>query len=284
MKRGDGDVVLLERTLIEIGRRLDFSPEVDLASAVAARLRAEPTRQPRPTRRWQGVTEPGSRCRLDWRRVAVLALTLVTVFATVIEASPRARRAVAAWLGLGGIRIAVTPSPPEAPLRPLGGGLDLGLRVGIVEARRVVPFSVEFPAVLGRPDEVYVRFLPHVGNEIFLVYGVRPGLPQTTATGLGLLMSMTRAQIDREFVRKISLVSNVQFLRVNGRPGFWIEGTHAVAYVDSMGRVVQDSLRLAGNVLIWQDRGITLRMESALSLADALRLAESMPSLPSVSE
>jgi hypothetical protein len=57
----------------------------------------------------------------------------------------------------------------------------------------------------------------------------------------------------------------------------WIEGApHTVAYLDADGRLVPDTLRLAGNALIWQLGEITLRLESRLPLNPSLDVAGSM--------
>jgi hypothetical protein len=61
---------------------------------------------------------------------------------------------------------------------------------------------------------------------------------------------------------------------VNGRPGYWLDGQpHAFMYFDSSGQVHQDTVRLAGNVLFWEQDGVTFRLEGARDQATALRLA-----------
>jgi hypothetical protein len=62
-----------------------------------------------------------------------------------------------------------------------------------------------------------------------------------------------------------------------GGPGFWIEGApHVVAWVDRDGMVHQDTLALAGNVLLWQNGDLTLRLEGARTLRQALAIAASV--------
>ena len=60
-------------------------------------------------------------------------------------------------------------------------------------------------------------------------------------------------------------------VRVGGALGYWITGTgHVVTLPPSA------SPRLAGNVLLWQTGGLTLRLEGrGLTLARALQLAGS---------
>jgi hypothetical protein len=49
-----------------------------------------------------------------------------------------------------------------------------------------------------------------------------------------------------------------------------------VYYVDAEGRTLTDTVRLAGDVLLWESDGITYRIESALPLERVLEIASSM--------
>jgi hypothetical protein len=53
-------------------------------------------------------------------------------------------------------------------------------------------------------------------------------------------------------------------------------GDHFFFYRDETGRMVDTTLRLAGDTLIWEEAGVTHRVEGAPTLADALRVAESI--------
>ena len=68
-------------------------------------------------------------------------------------------------------------------------------------------------------------------------------------------------------------------ISVAGEPGFWISGApHGFFFVCyDVGECRQERYRLAGNVLLWELDGVTLRLESALTLEDALAIAESIP-------
>ncbi|MFN2591129.1 MAG: hypothetical protein ABR518_10235 [Actinomycetota bacterium] len=262
----------LERLLGDVGRHLEDPPPLDLAAVVSARLRDDVrTTVPR------GFRTPKTWLpRLEWRSVAVAAAAAVVIVAAVLVFSPGARRAVAGWLGLRGVRIEVTPTPvPTTPsVRPV---LDLGPEVTLREAQREVGFRLLLPNVpeLGRPDEVHVDPL-YLSEQAFLVYRARPGIPAAGETGLALLVSEFRAAPDEGFYKKVSVGGeSVEFVMVNGEPGFWIEGAHVVGYIDENGVPIQDSTRVAGNVLLWQHGELTLRIESALSKNEVLRIARS---------
>lgn len=264
----------LERVLAEVGRRLEEPPAVDMAAAVGAHLRAEPATgrrnvlvfRPRPA---FGLT--------GWRAAAVALAAVIALIAGTLVFSPAARRAVAGWLGLRGVRIEVTRPVPGTPSLSPGPAPDLGPRVSLAEAERQVGFEILLPdhPGLGPPDEVHVDPL-FISEQAFLVYRPRPGIPEAEATGVGLLISEFRGRADADFYKKISEgPASVQFVRVNGGDGFWIEGLHEVSYLDPNGVLVQDTTRIADNVLLWEQGNLTLRLESALSLDEALRIARS---------
>jgi hypothetical protein len=265
----------LERVLMEIGARLDEPPRVDLAAAVGRRLRVGEV----PARRSALVFRPrpafGGLTR--WRTVAVAAAAVIVLIAGTLVFSPGARRAVAGWLGLRGVRIEVTPSAPGRPSLSPGPAPDLGPVVSLAQAEREAGFEVLLPALpgLGRPDEVHLDPL-YIYEQVFLVYRPRPGIPAAQATGVGLLVSEFRGRADADFYKKISAgPASVQFVTVNGGSGFWIEGLHEASYLDPRGQIVQDTTRIADNVLIWEQGNLTLRLESVLPLEEALRIARS---------
>jgi hypothetical protein len=63
---------------------------------------------------------------------------------------------------------------------------------------------------------------------------------------------------------------------VEGAQGFWISGEpHVIAYLEPDGDIRSETVRLAGNVLLWETGGVTYRIESTLSRAKAIAIAES---------
>ena len=265
----------LERALRDLGARLAYPEPPDLA-AVTRRLPYSPVPLPTPPWARRGVLRrPTARLR---RTVLALAAALTFVATAVAVASPAAREAVAGWLGLPGARIELTPSPPTAPTRTLGEGLRLGERVTLEEARARVAFPILVPddPALGAPDEVYVTS-EFPGGQVFLVYGERAGMPSAAETGAAVLVSEFAGDLEREILRKtIGPGSELEAVNVNGRRGFWIEGApHEVFLLDRHGRPIPDTLRLSGNVLLWERGGVTLRLESALGKQDALDIASS---------
>lgn len=269
----------VERALTEVASTLDWPADAEVAAAVGIRLRMET--QPVGLRR--GTRSAGRRVlrpirseRSPWQLAAAAAVAALVLFSAVLAVSPGARKAVAGWFGLRGIEIRQTPASPRAPTRPVGEGLGLGRPVVIAAAERTAGFRVRLPQALGPPDALFLRPLSVAGNEVFLVYGSRPGLPESSEAGVGVLLSEFRGDLDRAFIRKIAGFSQISFVRVNGNPGFWIGGAHDVVYLDENGNPLEATFRLAGNVLIWEQDGLTFRLESALTLERALEIARSV--------
>ena len=64
---------------------------------------------------------------------------------------------------------------------------------------------------------------------------------------------------------------------MNGGQGFWIAGArHQLSFVDENGNLLPDTVRLAGNVLLWEQGELTLRIEGKLSKDQALRIASTV--------
>jgi hypothetical protein len=255
--------------LADLGAHLDAASPPDLAAGVRRRLEAAPERAPvpRPARR-----------RLPWLvartpRLALVGALLVVLLTTTLTFSPATRRAVAGWLGLRGVRV----EQRDIALPPPGARLHLGARVGLRAADRLMGFRVlTLPeARFGRPDGVFVASGAN-GRRVTVLYAPRAGLPGA-GPGVGALLTQFRAGVDDEYVRKVVASGGaITAVTVDGGRGYWVQGVHAMWFTDANGRPFEDGPRLAGNTLIWERGPLTLRLESALSRAEALRLARSL--------
>ena len=266
----------LERALADLGRRLDYPPSPDLSGVVRDRLAAGPLRS--PGRGAFSVTR---------RSLAWAALALVLLAGGVLLLSPEARSAVAERLGLPGVTITHIPDIPPVPVTsepsstgPAGDGLGLGTPVRtLAEAQSQVTYPVLVPMLsdLGDPDAVYLAPRPP-GGHVALVYRARPGLPTTNEAGVGLLFTQFRGTLEPTFFGKgLPPGTRLEQVTLAGRPAYWIEGEpHFFIYRDRSGRQSDERFRLAANVLLWQQDGLTLRIEGAFSKEQALRIAASV--------
>ncbi len=106
----------------------------------------------------------------------------------------------------------------------------------------------------------------------------RPGIPLVKQTGLGVLITEFRGDLIPGFLTKeVGPSTTLEETSVNGNPGWWIAGAPHVV-VTRIGEMDYPvSLRMAANTLIWEHGGVTYRIESGLSKADAFRIAAGLP-------
>lgn len=281
----------LERALQDLSGQLDFPPVPELTGAVRRRIQQLPRRA--------GRTGGWSYFATGWPRLAAALLAVLVLSSSALLAlSPGVRTGVADHLGLRGVQIVVVSSPTavslaEGPALPTpipspnrspmllatpGISLDVGQPVTLAESRSRADFHVLVPqaAGLGTPDAVYLdSSLP--GGMVSLVWAANSTLPALPNSDVGLLINELRGSIDKNLLGKTADPSHIHVVTVNGSTGYWISGgPHYVAFLDPSGGVQVEQDRLAGNTLLWEQDGITFRLESELSEQAALKIAESL--------
>jgi hypothetical protein len=210
---------------------------------------------------------------------ATLPATRVATATSRLLPDPTATLARAAAPSASPIASPTTAHPPVATRGALGWSLGLGTATRLEQARASVPYEVRIPTLegLGVPDEVYVLSYPP-GGQVALVFGPRSGLPEAAETGVGLLFTQFRAELDTRFIEKsVGPSTRVEQLTVNGGLGFWLDGpAHLFIYRDQTGEIRDESIRLAGNTLIWEQGELTMRIEGQMSREKALQIAASI--------
>ncbi len=240
----------LEQALLAVGRDLDLPEAPDVVPAVLERIE-RPSRRPA----W----------RFGRRELAVaFAVVLLAALAAVL-AVPDARSALLRVLHLGGEQIELVDELP-----PAASELDettLGEPVTLDEARRRAGFPLR--ELRERPDRVYM-----LGTRptVWFVYGP-PG-------DVRLLVSQTpRLVVDRDLIAKklAGQGTSIEETDVDGSPAFFLSGSpHAVLLLDENGEVLTDTIRLVGNVLIWQDDDTAFRLEGDFTKDEAVELGQSL--------
>ena len=238
----------LERALVVLGRALDVPEPPDVVAAVSAHL------EPRRARRTPAP-----------RRLAVaFALVLLAALLATL-AIPDARSALFRALHIGGASIEVVDELPEVPAEP-DLELTLGQRVTLDEARRDAGFDVR--RLEEEPDAVYLGDR----GTVWLLYG-SPERPR-------LLLAQTPFHsVDQELLlKKVAAAGTmVELVSVDGAKGAFLSGDpHFLFLLDELGNPVEDSARLAGNVLLWNEGGIAYRLEGDVDRETALELAGSL--------
>lgn len=198
---------------------------------------------------WPGIgSRLAERPRRPWLRVAAVAVAAVATAVGVAFAVPPARSAILRFFGLEGVSITrVEKLPPVTH-----GDAVVGQHTTLDGATRRLGFRPLLPDV-GAPAAVY---LDPSSQAVLLLYG-HPARLRLEETHLGI------------FSKIISFKESVDRVTVNGGRGIWLAAPHVFDDFFSQPR-------LAGNVLIWEHQGLTLRLEGRFTKSEALRIARSV--------
>ena len=259
----------LERVLSDLAPQVAFPPTPDLAGTIRAHIAAHPA-PPRSGWQWPALLQP--------RRVAIAFLALLVLFGAVLAVSPGLRTSIAKRLGVHGIEIIFVDETPTPQATPVGATLLLGEPMTLAEAQSRIDYVIQIPAELGPPDEVYLRQLAS-GPMVSLLYRPRPDLPEARETGVGALLMQFPAESDTGDIAKwVSLgMGYVTEVDISGHPGYWVTGqTELVIDQDPSAGWQEIAGRPSADVLIWEQDGKTYRFEADVSMADAIRIAESL--------
>jgi hypothetical protein len=230
----------LEERLQALGAALELPAPPDLAADLVARL-------------------PDRRRRRPTRSVLALVFAGAVLCASAAMAVPATRDAILRVLGLRGVQIERVVHLP-----PLGSGavarLALGERIPLALARH----AADFTALL--PRRAAAAF---VGRDV-------PGGRISVLVGHVLIIEFRGASIPfvMKFVRPGTIA---RFVQVRGGPGVYLAGAvHEVLFQPHPGVVDSDRVRLAGNVLLWQQGQVTVRIEGVHNLGQALAIARTL--------
>ena len=170
--------------------------------------------------------------------------------------------------------------PPTISATPLAVAAKApaipGRRTTLAAALNSLPFTPLLPPELGPPDRVHLE-QDVAGGMLTLVWSARPGLPPA-AGEVGAVLTEFKPDFGDDFpywLKSGVTTSALLDVEVNGSGGHWIEGGHRLDFniPDNAGWQKVASSRIAANTLIWVQDGVTMRLESALPLDAALRLA-----------
>ncbi|MFG2054353.1 hypothetical protein ACGFI9_09990 [Micromonospora sp. NPDC048930] len=235
----------LERELRDLSAWLETPAAPDITARVRARLTAPAARR----RRWR-----------YWLAGALAALLV----AVLPPGRAALADAVAGLLRFSGIVIGTSPAPvlPSGTPSPLPQQRPADLH----EAQRKVRFPIRVPAKLGPPEQVLIADADGIGSYRVATLLYRGG---------ALRLDAFDGQLDPVF-QKQAAGPDVEWVQVDGDFALWIGRPHALAYVDRGGTVRVETARLAGATLIWQEAGVSYRLEGDLSRDDAIRIADSL--------
>jgi hypothetical protein len=251
----------LERTLSDIAARLD-GPRRDLWPAVRARI-AERRAQP-----WW------SRFPLDRRTLAPIAATLVIILVAALLLTPRFADALGHLLSIPGVQIYQVPQTPTA--RPNASAPTFaGQRVAsTAEASRIAGFTVRTPAALGEPSAIYVETAP---VRVTIVYASVKGISVSSQAGVSAIVVEFKGTIETQIMAKaIGPGTTLDAVPLGNGVAYYLSGQpHQFFFRDPAGNLQPETLRLAGNTLLWEQDGYTYRLEAQVTREEAVRIASS---------
>jgi hypothetical protein len=234
----------LEQRLLALGTALDVPPAPDTVPAVLAGLPARRRRHRRPAR---------------WVLAVALAAMLLLVGAAM--AVPPSRDAILRAIGLRSVSIERVPRLPPLPAGARTGvTLGLGRPISLARARDAAGFASLLP-----PRASYA----YLGHDV-------PGGRVSILIGR-ILVTEFRGTAQPFIFKVIDPNTTVKVTRVNGAQGVYLSGApHQVLFGAANGQIRGDRVRLAGNVLIWQQGPLVVRIEGTRTLAQALAIARSL--------
>lgn len=211
-------------------------------------LREEVVFPPTPAFEFRLERRPSRRLR-----PLVVALAAVLLLAAgALALSPGAR---SAFLELFRLRGATIERTDRAPVFDQQTNRRLGVPVSLEQARRRARFRLLVPR--GFAETTYDG---HLGAVTFAWSKRR------------LLLTELRGEATPLVQKSAGPGTTVEPVLVNERLGYWLAGErHRVVFLDARGRFL--SSRAAGNVLLWEQDGLLLRLEGARSLEEALAVA-----------
>jgi hypothetical protein len=264
-----------------------MQPDPSFAAQLAAELRERAAARATPA---QTLTPARRRFAFPWPTFAqgwpVRAAGLALLVLLMLIAVPGVRANVLAFLRIGTIRIAVSqptattlqPPPTSAAIagaatatpviKPLTSVLDLAGATTLAEAQRRAPFTIRLPSYppdLGAPQRVFFQDLG--GPAVVLVW-MDPAQPDRVRLSLHQLSSTTFAQKGQP--------SAITQTEVNGHEALWTDGPYMLEYLRG-NQVPYGTRRLvSGHVLLWEEQNITYRLETDLSIDQAVQIAKSL--------
>jgi hypothetical protein len=243
-----------EMILQKVAAQFPYPPTPDIAQAVRLRLGQQPAYR--------------RSYRLAW------FAAVVVVFLAALLAVPPVRAQLAEWIQVGVVRIflgGATPTPEPTTLpRPtptlLPSLLDLDGETTLDTARQLAGFPVPLPSYppdLGLPDHVFLQQMD--APFVILVWGDKQH-PGKVALSLQIF---TPGSVAAEKWSPTTITQTT----VNGNDAAWVTGPYLLRLRNGnfdLRRLVE------GNVLVWTQDGLTYRLETASSLEEAVKIAESI--------
>ena len=250
-----------EKQLQLISNQIDYPPTPDIATSVMKKI------------------QPVTRTRFMPKRLA-WSLTLILILFLSLFAIPPVRAAILEFIQIGIVRIfpqtieptiqltneSISTATPAPSMIPLLNSI-LG-KTTLEQAQRQVDYPILLPPDFGEPDYVFVY--DAVGDMTILVW-MNPEQPQSVELSLHSIPAESWA------IKKMG-PTIIELTKVNGEQAVWAEGPYPLILYNR--NEMQFTRLIEGRVLIWTDGDITYRLETNLSMEEAVAIAESLEPIP----
>ncbi len=224
-----------------MAREFEFPPTPDIAGAVHDRIAAP-------------------RRGMAWQRALTVAAAGLLVALIAVLAVPDWRARALDWLQIGAVRLVDETETPAATVTPLESVLVLPGRTTLENAQAAVDFPIRLPAGLPAPDAVSVQHSPY---PLVVLVWLEPGAPPLSVH-----------QIDTRNVVIKGYTGAIERVEVNGAEGVWLSGPHNLDILPGDNTLIRRYVE--SHVLLWEENGITYRVEGDLALDEAVAIAESL--------
>jgi len=191
------------------------------------------------------------------RRAAVVVLAILVLGATI---------AAGTKLVIGAIEIQETSAPSDLSTALPETGPNLGRPTTVDAAGATLGLDVLVPAELGEPDGV---FIDAGASHVSLTWLPDERLPRISGTPWGAILIEFKGDVVQAVKGGVP-IGGVEWVDEGGIQGFWLAEPHVLQLADGT------TLRVRGNVLLFQRGEITLRLESGLDQTAAIRVAASI--------
>jgi hypothetical protein len=252
----------LGAALRELSGALRWPAEPDIAAAVTVSIRDRRDRNPPFLPR---LSMPSRRRTLLLVAAALLLLSAAAFAAKLV-------------IDLGAVTITRLPGRPTTiPSATFGAG-DLGSPVSLDEAAAIAGFTPQLPSGLGAPDGVWVEEegagpAPALSRRIVTAWRPRVGVPRIPGTPWGVVLMQFKGPLDVAFKTVFSETGRFGQALVDGEGAYWTTGHHVLQLISG---TELRSYRVTGSVLMWARDGFTYRLETTLSRAGAIAIAETL--------
>ncbi|MBI3152300.1 MAG: DUF4367 domain-containing protein [Chloroflexi bacterium] len=258
-----------EKQLLAIAKGMEYPRTPDIAGSVTARLR--------------------SSTRLSLRtRPLAWSLTILLILLSSLMLIPPARAAILEFIQIGIVRI--FPGPAQAPatatLEPLAPTTatpssqpstllttflnQIAGETKLANAQEIAGYPIllpSYPPEMGLPNHVYVQ---DANGPMTILVWVDAQQPERVT--LSLHFTPEGSWAIEKFQPAV-----IQEAEVNGQRAIWAEGPYPLRLSNGNMEFVR---LIDGHVLIWEEGGITYRLETDMSLEEAVKIAESLQPIP----